>query len=31
MPDPKYANVMVVLTLIAFAVLAFAFLQHGAG
>jgi hypothetical protein len=31
MPDPKYVNVMVALTLIAFAVLAFTFLQHGSG
>jgi hypothetical protein len=29
MPDPRYVNVMVVLTLIGFAVLAFTFLQHG--
>jgi hypothetical protein len=31
MPDPRYVNVMVVLTLIAFAVLAFTFLQNGSG
>jgi hypothetical protein len=31
MPDPRYVNVMVVLTLIGFAVLAFTFLQRGSG
>jgi hypothetical protein len=31
MPDPRYVNVMVVLTLTAFAVLAITFLQHGSG
>ena len=31
MTDPRYVNVMVVLTLIGFAVLAFTFLQHGSG
>jgi hypothetical protein len=31
MPDPRYVNVMVVLTLLVLAVLAFTFLQHGAG
>ena len=31
MTDPRYVNVMVVLTLLVLAVLAFTFLQHGAG
>jgi hypothetical protein len=31
MPDPRFINVMVVLTLIAFALLAFTFVQHGSG
>jgi hypothetical protein len=31
MPDPRYVNVMVALTLLVLAVLAFTFLQHGAG
>ena len=31
MPDPRYVNVMVVLTLLVLAVLTFTFLQHGAG
>jgi hypothetical protein len=31
MPDPRYVNVMVLLTLIGFAVLAFTFPQHGSG
>jgi hypothetical protein len=31
MPDPRYVNVMVVLTLIGFAVLASTLLQHGSG
>ena len=31
MPDPRYVNVMVVLTLLVLAVLAFTFLQQGAG
>jgi hypothetical protein len=29
MPDPRYVNVMVALTLLVFAVLAFTFLHHG--
>jgi hypothetical protein len=28
MPDPKYVNAMIVLTLLVFAVLAFTFLNH---
>jgi hypothetical protein len=31
MPDPRYVNVMVALPLLVLAVLAFTFLQHGAG
>jgi hypothetical protein len=31
MPDPRYVNVMVALTLLVLAVLAFTFLQHGVG
>jgi hypothetical protein len=31
MPDPRYVNVMVALTLLVLAVLALTFLQHGAG
>jgi hypothetical protein len=31
MPDPRYVNVMVALTLLVLAGLAFTFMQHGAG
>jgi hypothetical protein len=31
MPDPRYVNVMVALTLLVLAVLALTFLQNGAG
>jgi hypothetical protein len=31
MPDPRYVNLMVMLTLVAFGALAFTFLNHGPG